>query len=108
CEVEFIDAEAFLMSSDAVPSGEAGGDGQGLARMMQMTNDARIGVALMGLGCARRALVESLCYAGARSAFGRRLIDQPLMRRKLAEMIVDVEAGQALVFDQNSPANHQR
>jgi hypothetical protein len=54
----------------------------------------------MGLGCARRALVESLCYAGARSAWHKRLIDQPLMKRKLAEMIVDVEAAQALVFDQ--------
>src|SRR6185503_21325514 len=106
CEVEFIDAEAFLMSSDAVPSGEAGGDGQGLARMMQMTNDARIGVAIMGLGCARRALVESLCYARSRAAFGKTLTDHPLMRRKLAEMIVDVEAGLAMVLDGAGYPNH--
>ena len=75
---------------------------------MMLTNVARVGIATMGLGCARRALVESLCYAGARSAWGKRLIDQPLMKRKLAEMIVDVEAAQALVFDQYQPANHQR
>src|SRR3989442_9512566 len=30
------------------------------------------------------------------------------MRRKLAEMIVEVESAQALVFDQYAPANHQR
>ena len=105
-EVEFADAEAFMMA----PSGEGSGtgDGHGLARLMTLTNLARVGIASMGLGCARRALVESLCYAGARSAWKRRLIDQPLMRRKLAEMIVDVEAAQALVFDQYQPANHQR
>ncbi len=67
--------------------------------MMELTNGARLGISMMGLGCARRALVESLCYAGAREAFGAALIDQPLMRRKLAELIVETEAAQALVFD---------
>ncbi|HEY8173236.1 MAG TPA: acyl-CoA dehydrogenase family protein, partial [Dehalococcoidia bacterium] len=108
CEIEFVDAEAFLMSGAPVESEHVGGDGQGLARMMQMTNDARIGVALMGLGCARRALVESLCYARSRAAFGKTLSDHPLMRRKLAEMIVDVEAGLAMVLDGAGYANHQR
>ena len=36
------------------------------------------------------------------------LIDKPLMRRKLAEMIVDVEAAQALVFDGTGAANHRQ
>ena len=67
--------------------------------MMELTNAARLGIALFALGNARRALVESLCYARRRQAFGDALIDKPLMRRKLAEMIVDVEAAQALVFD---------
>lgn len=88
-EVELRDAEAFLVA----PAGE------GLAQIMEMTNPARLAAAMMGLGCARRALVESLCYAAARDAFGAPLDEQPLMRRKLAEMIVDVEAAQALVFD---------
>src|SRR4029450_2803775 len=99
-EVEFVDAEAFLLSgSPEAEDGEAGlGDGRSVARLMTMTNVARVGGAMMGLGCARRALGESLCYARARSAWKRRLIDQPLMRRKLAEMIGDVEGGQALGF----------
>ena len=67
--------------------------------MMELTNGARLGIAMMGVGVARRALVESLCYARARDAFGRALIEQPLMQRKLAELIVEVEAAQALVFD---------
>ena len=67
--------------------------------MMELTNGARLGIAMMGLGCARRALVESLCYAPAREAFGSELVHHPLMQRKLADLIVEVEATQALVFD---------
>ncbi len=76
--------------------------------MMELTNAARLGIALFGLGNARRALVESLCYARQRQAFGGALIDKPLMRRKLAELIVDVEAAQAMVFDGTGAANHRQ
>ncbi|MGP4022696.1 acyl-CoA dehydrogenase family protein [Actinomadura sp. 3N407] len=96
-EIEFTDAEAFLLAPSS--SAGQGGDGKGLARMMDLTNGARLGISMMGLGCARRALVESLCYARAREAFGAPLAEQPLMRRKLAELIVETEAAQALVFD---------
>src|ERR1700756_3191651 len=106
-EVEFVDAEAFLLSGE--PSAETGpADGKGLGRMMELTNAARLGIALFALGNARRALVESLCYARQRQAFGDTLLDKPLMRRKLAEMIVDVEAAQALVFDGTGFANHRQ
>ena len=106
-EVEFVDAEAFLLSGQG--TGEAGaGDGKGLARMMAMTNGARLGIAMMGLGCARRALVEAMCYARTRAAFGKSLADQPLMQRKIAELIVDVEAAQALVFDGYDPDHRLR
>lgn len=90
-EVEFSGAEAFLLAGT--------GSGSGLGTMMKLTNASRLGVAMMGVGVARRALVEALCYAQAREAFGRPLIEQPLMRRKLAELIVEVEAAQAMVFD---------
>lgn len=103
CEVELNDAEAFMLApSGSSPAGAgsgAAGDGRGLARMMEMTNGARLGIAMMGLGCARRSLVESICFAQAREAFGKPLVDQPLMRRKLAELVVEVEAAQHLVFD---------
>ncbi|HVA74646.1 MAG TPA: acyl-CoA dehydrogenase family protein [Acidimicrobiales bacterium] len=100
-EVELDDAEGFLLApgfSDSSSSGTSH-DGHGLSRMMELTNGARLGIAMMGVGVARRALVESLCYARTREAFGAALIDQPLMQRKLAEMIVELEAAQALAFD---------
>jgi acyl-CoA dehydrogenase len=111
-EVELVDAEAFLLSgepsTDQVGTEAQPSDGKGLGRMMELTNAARLGIALFALGNARRALVESLCYARQRQAFGDRLLDKPLMRRKLAEMIVDVEAAQALVFDGVGLANHRQ
>ncbi len=114
-EIELVDAEAFLLSGRPdtdQPSGRSAqahaSDGKGLARMMELTNAARLGIALFALGNARRALVESLCYARHREAFGDRLLDKPLMRRKLAEMIVDVEAAQVLVFDGVGLPNHRQ
>ncbi|WP_134324093.1 acyl-CoA dehydrogenase family protein [Cumulibacter soli] len=99
-EVELVDAEAFMLAPfDEQPGGERAGQGRGLGRMMEMTNDSRIGVAMMGLGCARRSLVEALSYAKTREAFHAPLDRQPLMQRKLAELIVETEAAQALVFE---------
>jgi alkylation response protein AidB-like acyl-CoA dehydrogenase len=105
-EVELVDAEGFLLAPTGAPGESEGGnregqtaDGRGLARMMELTNGARLGIAMMGLGCARRSLVESLCYAQAREAFGAPLAEHALMQRKLAELIVEVEAAQALVFE---------
>lgn len=97
-EVELADAEGFLLAPDPGPVGLDGTD-LGLGGLMRLTNNARLGVAMMGLGCARRAIVEAFCYATAREAFGARLVDQPLVRRTLAALVVDVEAAQALVFD---------
>ena len=107
-EVEFVDAEAFLLAPAS--SGQARGagrgaegqaaDGRGLSRMMEMTNGSRLGIAMMGLGVARRSLVEAMCYTSAREAFGASLAAQPLMQRKLAELVVDVEAAHAVVFDE--------
>jgi acyl-CoA dehydrogenase len=109
-EVEFVDAEAFLLSGEPSASdGQPGpSDGTGLGRMMELTNAARLGIALFGLGNARRALVESVCYTRQRRAFGGSLVDKPLMRRKLAELIVDVEAAQAMVFDGTGATNHRQ
>lgn len=106
-EVEFVDAEAFMLSG--APTGDGSpSDGRGMARLMAMTNGARLGVAMMGLGCARRALTEALCYTRARNSWNTPLRQHPLMRRKLAEMIVDVEAVQAMLFEGYGYPNHQR
>lgn len=100
-EAELVDAEGWLLErpADAAPADSDGRLRGGLGGLMALTNGARIGIANMGLGCARRALVEAICYTSAREAFGKRVIDQPLAQRKIAELIVEIEAAQALVFE---------
>ncbi len=107
-EVEFADAEAFMLSGPPANGDGSPSDGKGMARLMAMTNIARLGVGMMGLGCARRALVEAICYATARNSWKTPLAQHPLMKRKLAEMIVDVEAVQAMLFEGYGYPNNQR
>lgn len=93
-EVDFVDAEAYLLAG---ADGSAS-DGRGINRMMEMVNESRLGVAIMGLGIMRRAFLESAIYAAHREAFGRRLEDLPLVRETLVRMVVELEAAAALVF----------
>jgi hypothetical protein len=97
-EVDFVDAEAYLLAG-----GENGGqgsatDGRGINRMMEMVNTSRFGVACMGLGLMRRAFLESAIYAAHREAWGRRLEEHPMVRETLVRMVVELEAAAALVF----------
>jgi alkylation response protein AidB-like acyl-CoA dehydrogenase len=96
-EADFVDAEAYLLAADN-PASEAAHDGRGINRMMEMVNESREGVAVMGLGIMRRAFLESAIFAAHRTAFGRLLKDQPLMREMLVGMMVELEAAAALVF----------
>ena len=83
-EIEFVDAEAFLLSGEA--SDDAGpSDGKGLGRMMELTNAARLGIALFALGNARRALgriaLLRQAAAGVRRRPDRQAADAAQVRR---------------------------
>jgi hypothetical protein len=105
-EVDFEDAEAYLMGAERPSSAgegtvspDAARDGRGLNRMMEMVQGSRFGVALMGLGIMRRSFLEAAIYAHHREAFGQRIAAFPLMRETLVDMAVEVEAGAALCFE---------
>ncbi len=90
-------------ADDPRDAGEArttgGGDSGGLARMMEMVNGSRFGVALMGLGIARRCVAEATAWAHHREAKGRALVDLPLVREQLVDLLADLEAATALGFE---------
>ena len=46
----------------------------------------------------RRAVTEALFVTRNRIAFGKRVIDLPLMRRQLAKMIIPAEEARAMMF----------
>ena len=99
-EVDFEDAEAYILSNPESTSSES----RGLNRMMSMVNGSRLGVAVMGLGIARRCLLEASIYAAHRTAFGKRLDELPLVQETLLGMTVEVEAASAIVFETASLA----
>ncbi len=94
-EVDFVDAEAYILSSPGGGSSEA----RGLNRMMGMVNGSRLGVATMALGIMRRSFLEAAIYAHHRRAFGRYLFQLPMVRETLMEMAMELEAAAALVFE---------
>lgn len=99
-EVDFEDAEAFLMGAERGDDDDRGArDGRGVNRMMEMVQGSRFGVALMGLGIMRRSFVEAAIYAHHRTAFGQTIASFPLVKETLVEMAVEVEAGCAIAFE---------
>jgi acyl-CoA dehydrogenase len=99
-EVEFHGALGYALrprSGDA--GGQAGSDAGGLNRMMEMVNGSRFGVAMMGLGIARRCFLEAAVWAHHRRAKGRLLVDLPLAREQLVDLLVELEAAVALGFE---------
>jgi putative acyl-CoA dehydrogenase len=73
-----------------------GEEGQGVRTILAMVHHTRLDTALAPAGLMRAALAEAVWWCAGRSAFQRRLIDQPLMRRVLADLALDWEGALAL------------
>lgn len=69
---------------------------QGFKQMTDMINMSRLSNGVRAAGLMRRAVGEALYTARHRSAFGRRLIDMPLMRRQLVKMLVPAEQARSM------------
>jgi putative acyl-CoA dehydrogenase len=87
-EVEFHGAEARLI----------GEEGRGVAAIMEMVTLTRLDCTLASAGLMRLALANALRHAKHRTVFQKKLIDQPLMARVLADLALDSEAATALAF----------
>lgn len=98
-EVEFNGALGYALRPQRTDGTVASSDSGGLNRMMEMVNGSRFGVAMMGLGIARRCMLESLVWAHHREAKGRLLVDLPLAREQLVDHCVELEAAFALGFE---------
>jgi len=75
-----------------------GDEGAGVRTILTMVHHTRLDTALAPAGLMRAALAEAIWWCHHRSAFQRRLIDQPLMRAVLADLALEVEGAVALGF----------
>ncbi|MGH8777825.1 isovaleryl-CoA dehydrogenase [Paraburkholderia sp.] len=85
-EVEFLDAWGTLI----------GEEGRGVPTIIEMANYTRLDCVIGSAALMRAALVQAVHHARHRSAFGRHLADQPLMRNVLADLALESEAATVL------------
>ncbi len=69
-----------------------GDEGRGVQTIIEMVHHTRLDTAMAPAGLMRGALTEAAHWARGRTAFQKRLIDQPLMRAVLADLAIEVEA----------------
>ena len=87
-EVEFKNAWGIMI-------GEAG---RGIPTIIEMANYTRLTCSVGSSAMLRQALVQSIAYTRQRKAFGKLLIEQPLMRAVLADLALESEAATQLSF----------
>ncbi len=96
------------LGSKSMPTGEyefhdavgypVGDISRGFAQMTEMINVSRLSNGMRAAALMRRSVLEAVTHARGRSAFGKALIDLPLMREQLFEMTLDAEAALSIVL----------
>ena len=81
-EVEFAGAWARMV----------GEDGRGVPTIIEMVNHTRLDCVIGSSAWMRQAVAQALHHCAHRSAFGKKLVDQPLMQNVLADLAVESEA----------------
>ncbi len=87
-EVEFEKAWAMLV----------GEEGRGVRTIVEMVNFTRLDCILGTAAIMRQAVAQATHHATYRQAFGRRLLDQPLMQNVLADLSIESEAATTLAM----------
>jgi putative acyl-CoA dehydrogenase len=75
-----------------------GDEGRGIPVVMTFMHHCRYDVSIVPCGIMRTSLFQAVHHAEHRTAFQRRLIDQPIMRNVLADLAVEMEASTAMIF----------
>jgi len=87
-EIRLDDAVAYLV----------GDPSQGLKQMMEQVNLSRLSHGVRAAAMMRRCVNEAKVSAGARVAFGQKVIEFPLLRRQLMKLIVPTEQALSMMM----------
>ncbi|MBY5934609.1 acyl-CoA dehydrogenase family protein [Tateyamaria omphalii] len=85
-EIEYHDALAYQL----------GDEGRGVQTIIEMVHHTRLDTAMAPAGLMRGALSHAMHWVQHRRVFQKTLIDQPLMRSVLADLILDWQAATRL------------
>jgi putative acyl-CoA dehydrogenase len=87
-EVEFQDAYGVMI----------GEEGRGIPTIIEMANYTRLDCVIGSAGLMRQAFVQAAHHARHRTAFGKKLAEQPLMRNVLSDLALESEAATLLML----------
>ena len=75
-----------------------GAEGRGVRTIIEMVGHTRLDCVMGSSALMRQAVVQATHHAAHRSAFGKRLLDQPAMKNVLADLCVETEAATMLML----------
>ncbi len=75
-----------------------GEEGRGVRTIIEMVAHTRLDCVMGSAAVMRAAVAQAYWHAAHRKAFGKRLIEQPLMRNLLADLALEVEASLAIAL----------
>lgn len=88
-EIELRDSEGYLLgSADA-----------GIYLILEVLNLSRVANSVVSVALAQRAMADALSYAEGRTAFGKRLLDHPLMRHQFESRRKALRSAFALAWE---------
>jgi alkylation response protein AidB-like acyl-CoA dehydrogenase len=88
-EVELRDSEAYLL----------GNAESGIYLILESLNLSRVGNIVGSVALAQRALADALSFAERRVAFGKPIIEHPLMRWQFEERLTQLNDARALMWE---------
>lgn len=87
-EIEYHDAFAW----------KVGEEGHGVRTIIEMVQHTRLDCIVAPAAYMRLSVANAIWHTSHRTAFQKRLVDQPLMANVLADLILETEAATALAF----------
>ncbi|MFZ0063274.1 MAG: acyl-CoA dehydrogenase family protein [Pyrinomonadaceae bacterium] len=88
-EVELRDSEAYLLGKQE----------WGIYLILESLNLSRVGNIVGSVALAQRALADALTFAESRVAFGKAIIEHPLLRGQFQERFAQLRAARALMWE---------
>ena len=88
-EIELRDSEAYLLGpADA-----------GIYLILEVLNLSRVANSVVAVALAQRAMADALAYAECRTAFGKRILEHPLLRRQFDDRLQSLRSAFALAWE---------
>jgi alkylation response protein AidB-like acyl-CoA dehydrogenase len=88
-EIELKDSEGYLLGSAE----------SGIYLILEVLNLSRVANSIVSVALAQRAMADALSYAERRVAFGKRILDHPLLRHQFENRLKGLHSAFALAWD---------